>query len=325
MEVELIETDLPVGVIGVIYGTAAGPQAVTAFRADLDALPIQEQTGLEYSSQNPGVMHACGHDGHTAVLLGTARLLQEHKMIFSSTVLLIFQAAQETLAGAKDVIATGILDDQKVDNIIALHSWPFLDAGQVGVYPGQAQASSDTFIIRVAGKSGHVSRPWLAKNPILAACLVVNTLNGLVSRELAAGHRALVGVTGINGGKGFNVIPDTVEITGAIRCLDPDDQDRLQDMLFKTAEETAKSMGCTAEIEYTRVCPSMANTPEVAMQFRTSAAAVLGEENACLLSEPSLGSEDFAYYVHHVGRGLNARHLAFQVQDNFRCLLPALY
>lgn len=127
------------------------------------------------------------------------------------------------------------------------------------------------------------------------------------------------------GGKGFNVIPDTVEITGAIRCLDPDDQDRLQDMLFKTAEETAKFMGCTAEIEYTRVCPSMANTPEVAMQFRTSAAAVLDKENAYLLSEPSLGSEDFAYYVHHVGRGLNARHLAFQVQDSFRCLLPALY
>ena len=192
--IELVPIPLETSVIGVIHGTAEGPDVATAFRADMDCNTIQEQNDVEYASTIPGLMHGCGHDGHTTIMLGVAQILNENRSSFSGTVVLIFQAAQETLAGARDICETGVLKELRVSSIITLHAWPYLNVGQIGVWPGQYQSSSDAFTIQVFGKSGHISRPWQARNPVLPASLVVNALNGLVSREINPTHKALLGV-----------------------------------------------------------------------------------------------------------------------------------
>ncbi len=208
------------GVVALLEGSKPGP--VVLVRADMDALPIHEETGASYASQNEGVMHACGHDGHTAVLLTVAKMLTAHRNEFSGTVKFMFQPAEEGMGGAEKMLESGILDNPKVDVALALHVWNEKPVGWIGISSGPAMAGAEIFKIKVVGKGGHGAVPHLAVDPILAAAQIVSALQGIVSRNIAPLQTAVVSVCTIHGGETFNVIPPAVEMTGTIRTFEPD-------------------------------------------------------------------------------------------------------
>ncbi len=207
------------GVVALIEGSKPGP--VILVRADMDALPITEETGAEYASQTTGVMHACGHDGHSAALLAVARMLHAHRDELAGTVKLVFQPAEEGAGGAEKMIADGVLDNPKVDLTLALHVWNERPLGWIGVSAGPSMAGGEMFRIVVIGKGGHGAVPHLAIDPILAAAQVVSSIQGIVARNVSPLQTAVISVCSIHGGDAFNVIPQTVELKGTIRTFDP--------------------------------------------------------------------------------------------------------
>jgi len=230
------------GVVALIEGAKPGP--VVLVRADMDALPIHEETGAPYASQNPGVMHACGHDGHTAVLLTVAKMLNAHRSQLSGTVKFMFQPAEEGMGGAEKMIEDGVLENPKVDVALALHVWNEKPVGWVGIASGPAMAGAEIFKIKVRGKGGHGAVPHLAVDPILAAAQVVSALQGIVARNIAPLQTAVVSVCTIHGGETFNVIPPAVEMTGTIRTFEPAVRTRVLERFEKTVHSIAEGMGC---------------------------------------------------------------------------------
>ncbi len=190
-------------------------------RADMDALPILEETGAPYASQNPGVMHACGHDGHTAVLLTVAKILYSHRAELGGTIKFMFQPAEEGMGGAEKMISDGILENPKVDVALGLHVWNEKPVGWIGISNGPAMAGAEIFRIKVVGRGGHGAVPHLAVDPILASAQIVTALQGIVSRNVAPLETAVVSVCTIHAGETFNVIPPVVEMTGTIRTFEP--------------------------------------------------------------------------------------------------------
>jgi amidohydrolase len=286
------------GVVALLEGAKPGP--VVLVRADMDALPIQEETGAPYASQNPGVMHACGHDGHTAVLLTVAKMLNAHRMQLSGKVKFMFQPAEEGMGGAEKMIEDGVLENPKVDIALAQHVWNEKPLGWIGIAGGPAMAGAEIFKIKVHGKGGHGAVPHLAVDPILAAAQVVSAMQGIVARNIAPLQTAVVSVCTIHGGETFNVIPPTVEMTGTIRTFELAVRARVLERFEKTVHSIAEGMGCEAEIDLQILTPATINQPEAAARVQEAARRLFPEAQVDTANYTTMGSEDFAFVLEKV-------------------------
>jgi len=285
------------GVVGLLEGKAPGP--VILLRFDMDALPVQELTGVEYASINPGVMHACGHDGHVAIGLTVAQLLYKHKDEFSGTVKLIFQPAEEGLGGAERMIADGVLQDPKPDVALGLHVWNEKPVGWWGIVPGPIMAAADKFTVRIIGKGGHGAVPNLTNDPILAASQVINLLQSIVSRNISPLNSAVVTVASIRGGDAFNVIPAEVELKGTIRTFEPAIRDLVTRRFTQIVEDTARALNCSAQIDLNMITPAVINHPDVTSRVQKVASSLLKGDDLDYKTI-TLGSEDMAFLFQRV-------------------------
>jgi len=266
----------------------------------MDALPILEENKVEYVSQNPGVMHACGHDAHTAMLLGVARLLNERKDQFAGTVKLLFQPAEELPpGGAKPMIDAGVMNDPKVDAAFGLHISQDNPVGWLGVRSGPAMAAADRFTMKINGKGGHGAKPDDTIDPIVIGSQIVSALQTLVSRTMDPAEEAVVTVGYFTAGKAFNVIPDYAELGGTVRTFNARNRDMLERRIGEMATGIAQAMGATLDYVYTRGYPATVNDPAMAELVREEAAKVVGEEG---VHTPPLmmGAEDFSYFLEEV-------------------------
>ena len=286
------------GVSALIEGARPGP--VLLVRADMDALPIVEETGAIYASQNQGVMHACGHDGHTAILLTVARILQAHREEISGTVKLMFQPAEEGMGGAEKMIEDGILENPHVDRCLGLHIWNEQPVGWFGISNGPLMAGAEIFKIKVTGKGGHGATPHFTIDPILAAAQIITALQGIVARNVAPLQTAVVSVCTIHAGETFNVIPPAVELTGTIRSFEPEVRTHVLERFDETVHGVAKAMGCQAEIDMQRLTAATGNNPEVAGVVQTVAGRLFPDADVDTANYVTMGSEDFASVLEKV-------------------------
>ena len=288
---EIVEGIGGTGLVGVIRN---GEGRSIGLRADMDALPITEDTGVPYSSVNEGVMHACGHDGHTTMLLGAAKYLAETKN-FSGTVVLIFQPAEEGYAGARAMMDDGLFDRFPVDEIYGVHNMPGVAQGEITVSPGPVMAAADSFLVTVKGSGGHGAMPHLAIDPVVAAATMVSSIQSLVSRAANPHDTLVISVTKINGGDAFNVIPDAVTFGGTVRYFDQDLGKKNLERMTKMIEGVAAGHGVTVEIKYDRGYPPTSNHEKQAGFARDIAVDVTGIKAK---RQPQvMGSEDFSFYL----------------------------
>ncbi|RPH60019.1 MAG: amidohydrolase, partial [Chloroflexi bacterium] len=286
------------GVVALIEGGQPGPTIL--LRADMDALPIVEQTGAEYASQNPGVMHACGHDGHTAVLLTVARMLHAIRDELPGTVKLVFQPAEEGDGGAEGMIADGVLENPKVDLALGLHVWNEQPVGWLGLAAGPTMAGTEIFKVRVSGKGGHGAIPHLAVDPVLAGAQIVTALQSIVSRNVAPLKAAVVSVTTFHGGEAFNVIPPFVELTGTIRTFDLEVRELVLRRFDEIVRGVAQSLGCAAEIEHIRMTPALINDPGTTQIALEVAQRIFPASQIATSGPLTMGGEDFAFMLEKV-------------------------
>lgn len=271
------------------------PGKVIALRADIDALPIKEETELPFKSTNEGVMHACGHDGHTAMLLGAAKVLKNHQATLSGEVVFIFQHAEELPpGGAQEMVAAGVLDG--VDQVVGVHLFSTVPTGIINIRYGALTAASDVFEMTVQGKGGHASTPELTVDPLAIGAQIVTGLNHIISRSVAPLEAGVVSVTKFKaGGEALNVIPDTVEIGGSVRTLSADVRELVKNRIVSVAEGVAKANDAEVEVTYTYGYGSVVNDKEVTDQV----VSVLEEhlsENTVQWVDPILGGEDFSAF-----------------------------
>ncbi len=288
------------GVVALVEGAREGK--TVALRADMDALPIVEETGLPFSSKRPGVMHACGHDAHTAILLGAAKLLSSNREVIRGCVKLIFQPAEEAAprGGAPSMIEAGVLDEPRVEAILGLHVWPDLPLGEIGIKEGAMSAASDPFRIEVLGKSAHASTPHYGVDAIAICGPLLSALHSIVSRQVSPTDQAVVTVGTIQGGQRYNVLADRVEMRGTARTYDPAVRDRVERAIRSAVEGICSSMGGTGVLEYNRGYPPTVNDPFVTEVMRSLIRDLFGEEALFEVRQPALGGEDFAFYAERV-------------------------
>ncbi|HEX7976884.1 MAG TPA: amidohydrolase [Anaerolineales bacterium] len=282
------------GVVAILEGARPGP--VVLLRFDMDALPIQEQTGAEYASQNPGVMHACGHDAHTSIGLTVARLLHAHRQELAGTVKLVFQPAEEGLGGAARMIAEGVLANPRPDIALAMHQWPEKPVGWLGISDGPVMAASETFALRIRGRGGHGGMPDQTIDPIAAAAQVVSALQTIVSRNVSPLQAAVISVTAIHGGEAFNVIPPEVTLKGTIRTFDPGVRQVVLERFRQVTRGVSEALGCQAEAELLEITPAVVNDARVAGLLRQSAQRLLPEASLDAAYRTSV-SEDMAFML----------------------------
>jgi amidohydrolase len=286
------------GVVAQIKGDLGEGQCVL-LRADMDALPIDEQSGVPFASEVPGVMHACGHDAHTAMLLGAAELILDRRSTFAGTVKLMFQPAEEGGGGAARMIEQGTLGDPKVDAAFMLHVWPELEAGQVSCAAGPLLAGADAFTITVEGRGAHGARPQDSIDPVVVGAEIVVAMQTLVSREVDPTVPAVVTLASFNAGRVSNVIPDRAVIKGTIRAYDPVLFQHLEQRLREVASGVAAALRAKVSIEFEMGYPASICDPEMAAQLGASARSIVGDEKV-LVSRPDMGAEDFAFVLQQV-------------------------
>jgi amidohydrolase len=285
------------GVVGVLRGRkSAGGNRAIGLRADMDALPMQEANGFAHRSGTPNRMHACGHDGHTTMLLGAAKYLAETGN-FSGTVHLIFQPAEEGLAGAKAMLDDGLFERFPCDAIYGIHNIPDLPLGTVKALTGTALAAIDYFSVVLRGRSAHGAHPHQGVDTVSIAAAVVSVLNALPSRHVDALESAIISIGQIHGGTSDIVLPETVELRGSVRTLKPEVRDRVETLFHQAVTHTAAAQGGTAEISYRRAYPATINTPAETEAAVAAAAAIVGEANVVREGDPLLAGEDFAFML----------------------------
>ena len=284
------------GVVGTLRG--GKPGKTVALRADFDALPIQDEKEVPYKSQVPNKMHACGHDGHTATLLGVATVLAKHRDELEGNVVFIHQHAEEIApGGAKPMVEDGCLDG--VDVIFGAHLSSITPLGQIGYREGYKSAAADSFKITINGKGGHGASPHQTVDPVVTASQLVINLQQIVSRNVDPIKSAVLTVGSIHSGKAGNVIPDSATINGTIRSYDPEVRDLLEERLKHIAETTCALTGATCEVQYSRGYDALWNHPKETRYLRDIAKEVVGEENV-IETPPGMGAEDFTYYIQKV-------------------------
>jgi len=279
-----------VGGRGVVADTA-GEGRTVLLRVDMDGLPIQEQSDAPYASRVPGVMHACGHDGHTAMGATAARILARRRL--PGRVRMIFQPAEEGEGGAQGMVAEGVMDG--VDLALGIHLWNEMPVGTIGVKAGPLMAAVDRLRIVIHGRGGHGAKPHRSADPVVAAAHVVTALQSVVSREVSPVQPAVVTIGAIHGGQAFNVIPDDVTLTGTIRTFDPELRRSMPERIARLATGVAAGLQCRAEVEVKTGNPAVINDAGVAAIARRAAARVVGEQDV-IVPEPTMGGEDMAVY-----------------------------
>ncbi len=286
------------GVVGILRGTAGdGAGRTLLIRADIDALPIEEISDAEYRSQVPGVMHACGHDGHIAIALTLAEILAERRDQLRGNVVFAFQPAEERAAGASKMIDEGVLDDPKVDVVIGLHLWATYPVGKIAVQPGAVMASADELILRVRGKGGHGAVPHEAVDPIVAAAQIVVAAQTLISREVSPFHPAVLTWGAISGGTAFNIIADEVELRGTLRTYDEADRAFLKRRVAELALGVAQGMRAEAEVTVGLGTGACVNDPEITQLVRAAAEATVGRENVPTEDMRLTPSDDMSIFL----------------------------
>ena len=283
------------GVAAVIKGSNAGKTA--ALRADMDALKVEEKTDLEFKSKNEGIMHACGHDGHTAMLLGTARALYEIRDQLAGNVKLIFQPAEEMVQGAAKMVEEGVLDD--VDGIMGIHLWADLPTGKINVEAGPRMASGDYVIVEFTGKGGHGSMPHQGVDPIVMASSFVLDSQAILSRETNSLDPVVLTFGKMKSGSRFNVIPDKAEIVGTLRCFSEKTRVQASKAIKRYAEKTAKAYRGEAEVTIQKGTPPTINDQRAAEIARSAAQKIIAAEDLIAMDKTT-GSEDMAYYLREV-------------------------
>lgn len=302
--IEILPLAMETGVLAAVHGTAKwereGKPPVIGIRGDMDALPIEENTGKPYSSKNLGVMHACGHDGHTANLLGTAIVLQKLRGSFAGTVKFFFQPAEETLYGAERMLKCGILDNPAVDKVIALHCAVDVPIGSIGIYPGPFMASADMFKVRMVGAGTHAASPFRGTDALSAAAQAALSLQMIVAREIDANDRAVLSVCQIHGGDAFNVVPGEVSLAGSVRTHRPEIREKIAARVKSICESVAESYRCEAEVEYRLGLPATVNDESVVEEIAQAGEKAIGADKVIRLQAPMMGSEDFSLFTQRV-------------------------
>ncbi|OYW69026.1 MAG: amidohydrolase [Bosea sp. 12-68-7] len=311
------------GVVGVIKGRNQGSGKVVAMRADMDALPIHEETNLEHRSTVPGKMHACGHDGHTAMLLGAAKYLAETRD-FDGTAVVIFQPAEEGGAGAKAMIDDGLMTRFGIQEVYGMHNKPGLAVGQFDVRKGPTMAAADRIHIKIEGKGGHAAAPHRVNDPIVAACQLVTALQTISSRNADPLDSIVVSVTAINAGEAFNVIPQTVELKGSVRTLTPQMRELAEKRIQEVTAGIMGAFGMSFVCDYRHGYPVTFNHAEQAEFVVGTIEAAFGEGKVDTTVPPTMGSEDFSYMLEerpgafiNIGNGDSAglHHPAYEFND----------
>ena len=290
----LLETD----VVAVLNPDRAGP--CIALRADLDALPIDEATNVPYKSKVAGVMHACGHDGHTAILLGTAMILSQSADSLPGKVKFIFQPDEEDRGGGGELCRRGVLDAPKVNAAVALHAWPYQPLGAIVVRRGSIMAASTTFAVTIRGQGAHGAYPHRGIDPIVVAAHVITALQTIVSRNVAPQDAAVVTVGQVSAGSATNIIPPECTMRGTLRYVRPETGELVRQRLSTVAGHTARAHGAEAAIEFSPGYPPMVNDPDLARFVETVGRGVLGPQQVVTDEPISMGVEDFAFYAQQV-------------------------
>lgn len=286
------------GVIGIIKGCKTSP--TVALRADMDALAIEEKNQTDYASKNKGKMHACGHDAHIAILIGTAIVLNSYKDKLEGQVKLIFQPAEEGPGGAEPMISEGVLDNPSVDTIFGLHVWTDIEAGFVGLKDGPFFASVDDFDLIIKGSSCHGATPEQGIDAVVIAANVVNALQTIVSRGIRPTEDVVLTIGRIEGGYGRNIIADQVRLKGTIRCFDPGIRDLIEDKVIKIVSGICDGYGGNYELEYNRMYPALINDKEMNDILRSVSIEIIGTDKVLEVERPTLGGEDFAFFLEKV-------------------------
>lgn len=289
------------GIIATIYGRERGK--TIALRADMDALPINEETDLPYKSKNQQCMHACGHDAHTAILLGVAKVVSENRDVLRGNVRLIFQPAEETTGGAKIMIDEGCLNDPKVDWITALHIGSVFDEvgnGQIGIRSKGMMASVDTFKATIKGKGGHIGRPHQCIDPILTMSEMIIALQKIKGSEIHPAYPMVVKVTKVNSGTTTNIVSETATFEGGVRTINPDCRKHAENRIKEILTNVAKANRATVEIEYNHYYPAVINETTSTNRIKKAAESIVGEKNIIQIEKPSMGSEDMSYYLNEI-------------------------
>ncbi len=282
------------GVVGVIRGRRGPGGKVIGLRADMDALPIVEATDAPYTSQTPGLMHACGHDGHTAMLLGAARYLAETRN-FDGTAVLIFQPAEEGGGGGDEMVKDGLMERFGIQEVYGMHNWPGMAIGHFAIRPGTIMAAADRFVITVEGEGGHAAHPDKCVDTLLIASHMVVALQSIVSRNADPLDAAVLSVCSFKAGETYNVIPQTATLLGTVRTLKPETQDMIEGRVKAVVTATAAAFGGTATVDYRRGYPVTFNHPDQTEFMAEVARAVGGEVATDIL--PQMGAEDFSYML----------------------------